>query len=73
MRLIPVESSMIEAIGYDAQARRLEVVFNTGRVYAYEGVPPEEYKALLAAPSKGSYMRSNIIGVYPDYPVVYRR
>jgi hypothetical protein len=72
-KLIPVESNMIQAVGYDPKARILEVVFNNGQTYSYEGVPPHVYKELMAADSKGQYMRSEIIGVYPDSPVSGRR
>jgi len=72
-KLITVESSMIHAVGYDAKARILEVVFNSGRTYCYEGVPPKVYKGLMAAESKGRYMRDEIIGVYSDYPLSSRR
>ena len=63
--LTVVESSMIHAVGYDEQTRKLEIVFNTGRIYCYEDVPREVYEGLMAAESKGSYMRSSIIDVYP--------
>lgn len=66
-KLVSVESSMIQAVGYDAKTRTLEVVFNSGQTYCYEDVPPKVYKGLLAADSKGRYMRAEIIGVYPDY------
>jgi len=66
--LIPVESSMVHAVGYDPQTRRLEVVFTSGRVYCYEDVPPEVFQGLLEAESKGHYMRAHVIDVYP-----YRR
>jgi len=72
-QLVPVESSMIQAVGYDPQTRVLEVVFTSGRTYCYEGVPPEIHQELMAADSKGQYMRAEIIGVYPDYPVARRR
>src|SRR4030095_9787270 len=66
-KLVPVESSMIQAVGYDPETRILEVVFNSGQTYCYEDVPPEVHQALMAADSKGQYMRAAIIGVYPDY------
>ncbi len=62
--LTVVESSMIHAVGYDEQTRRLEVVFNTGHIYCYEDVPRETFEGLLAADSKGSYMRSHVMDVY---------
>ena len=35
-KLVPVESSMIQAVGYDPETRILEVVFNSGQTYCYE-------------------------------------
>jgi len=67
MKLVPVESSMLVAVGYDAAAKELEVVFASGAVWRYGEVPRKVYRELLAAESKGSYMRSNVIGVYPEY------
>jgi hypothetical protein len=72
-QLVPVASSMIQAVGYDPQTQVLEVVFTSGRTYCYEGVPSDVHQALMAADSKGQYMRAAIIGVYPDYPVSRRR
>jgi len=62
-----VESSMIHAVGYDPETKTLEVVFNSGKVYCYEKVPPKVYEELMAAESKGQYMRGNIIDFYPYY------
>lgn len=64
MKLTVVESSMVHAIGYDSKTRTLEVVFNSGRTYVYEDVPPKIYKELMAAESKGQYMRAEIIDCY---------
>ena len=72
-KLVPVESSMIQAVGYDPKTHILEVVFNSGQTYCYEDVPPEVHQELMAAESKGRYMRAAIIGMYPDYPVSRRR
>jgi hypothetical protein len=71
--LIPVESSMVRAVSYDATARTLEVWFTSGRIYVYEGVPPAVYEGLLAAESKGQYMRAEIIDVYPYHQSTRRR
>ena len=67
MKLTTVESSMIHAVGYDRKSRTLEVIFNSGRTYCYEGVPASEYKGLMDAKSKGQYMRYNVIDIYPCY------
>lgn len=63
--LIGVDSSMISAAGYDPETSTLVVLFNNGKAYEYHGVPAEEYQGLMAAESKGSYMRDHIIDIYP--------
>jgi hypothetical protein len=73
MKLIEVESSMIQAVGYDPESKELEVLFDSGKTYRYTGVPQEEYEGLLKAESKGRYMRGYIIDVYPDYLVRGKR
>jgi hypothetical protein len=58
MQYTAVDSSMIDLIGYDEDTQILEVRFvNTGYTYEYEGVPKEEFEALMKTSSKGSYMR----------------
>lgn len=59
-----VESSQIAEIGYDPASQKLEIKFRSGGVYVYDGVPPEEYEALLAADSKGSHFGKNIRNSY---------
>ncbi|WP_394794972.1 KTSC domain-containing protein [Armatimonas sp.] len=73
MTLVTVDSSMLDAVGYDEEAQELEAVFASGKVYRYEGVPKEVYEELLASDSKGSFMHSAVIDCYPDYPVRTRR
>ena len=65
MQLNTVESSMLYAVGYNSKTHTLEVVFNSGGIYQYYDVPPDEYKGLMEAESKGRYMHECIIDVYP--------
>lgn len=65
MTLVTVDSTVIHAVGYDEETRRLEVVFNSGQVYCYIDVPREVYERLLTADSKGSYLQAYVIDVYP--------
>jgi hypothetical protein len=65
MELQFVESSMIQAFGYDEANETLLVIFNSGKTYQYSEVPPETYEGLLEADSKGSYMRNYVIDCYP--------
>ncbi len=65
MRLDPVESSMLAAVGYDPTLQALVVLFNSGRAYQYLNVPPETYQGLMEASSKGRYMLDRVIDFYP--------
>ncbi len=57
MRRIPVKSSSIASIGYDAGKKILEIEFRESReIYRYFDVPAEEYTAFLTADSKGTYL-----------------
>lgn len=64
MRMTFVESSLIQAVGYDAERRLLEVAFTSGRVYWYAEVPAETYEGLMAAESKGEYFLAHIRDVF---------
>lgn len=64
MQTIPVASSMISSVGYDPETQELEVTFNQGRSYTYEGVPQAEYDNLVSAQSVGKYFAANIKNVY---------
>ena len=57
-----VKSSSIESIGFDPEAKVLEIEFKTGRVYRYREVPFEEYLKIMNAPSHGKYLNKNIEG-----------
>jgi hypothetical protein len=67
MQLTTVESSMIHAVGYDEEARELEVVFNNGGIYRYQDVDRSVYENLLDADSEGRFMRANVIDMYAYY------
>ncbi len=65
MQLETVESSAIHAIGYDPGLRILEVIFNSGRIYQFTDVPPDQFTALREAESKGRYFSEHIRDTYP--------
>ena len=73
MKLQTVDSSMIHAVGYDAKTKSLEVVFNSGSTYVYEAVPRNVYKELMAAGSKGQYMRYAVIDCFDYHQLSSRR
>jgi hypothetical protein len=55
-----MSSTAIRNIVYDATARRLLVIFVTGRKYIYEDVPPQVHAAFRAASSKGQFFNAEI-------------
>ena len=60
MHRTPVTSSVIASLGYDPDAKILEVEFRTGRIYQYFPVPPSVHQALLNAESRGRYFNEQI-------------
>lgn len=65
MQLETINSQAIHAFGYDPEQRILEVIFNTGRIYQFLGVPAGEYARLCNARSKGQYFNARIRDAYP--------
>jgi len=63
--MIPVSSSNVASIGYDAATQTVYVQFTNNSLYAYKNVPEGEYQGLLNAPSVGSYLHRNYKNVYP--------
>jgi hypothetical protein len=55
-----VDSSNIEAIGYNAESRELHVQFKGGSVYIHEEFPPSLAAEFKASPSKGSFYHAHI-------------
>ena len=64
MKRTPVKSGNIAEIGHDSDTGTLEVLYKNGGLYRYAGVDADKHKALMAAPSLGSFMHANIKGVH---------
>lgn len=60
MDCTPVSSSNLRSIGYEPDASTLEIEFNHGGVYQYDGVPQEAFDSLMQAGSHGTYFNANI-------------
>jgi hypothetical protein len=60
MNMIPVRSSAISAVGYDAATRRMKIRFTQGWTYDFCNVPQHIFDGLLRAPSKGTYYNNHI-------------
>lgn len=62
--MIYVDSSNVEAIGYDSETGELHVQFLSGGYYIYHDVPAELFEELKRAPSIGSFLNREIKGVH---------
>lgn len=63
-RLVPVDSSVIAAVGYDDTQRALYVQFNTSGLYVFHDVPPAAHDAFMDAESKGRFFNAEIRTTY---------
>lgn len=64
VKMIQVNSSNIDSIGYDEQYEQVYVRFLNGSLYIYKGVPSYEFENFRDAPSLGSYLHRNFKNVY---------
>jgi hypothetical protein len=64
--MVPVQSSAMTAVGYDADGKTLRIRFIQDADYDYSGVPSEIYQGLLSAESKGRYYHQYIRDRYPS-------
>ena len=62
--MIYVDSSNVEAIGYDDETQDLHVQFLSGGYYIYHRVPRDVFDRLMSAPSKGSFLNREVKRVY---------
>jgi len=67
MKMIPVSSRAINAIGYSPETSMLKITFKQNKTYDYCSVPQSVFDNLLKSQSKGSYYNDNIRDKYPCY------
>lgn len=60
MQRLPVESTDLVSIGYDAKERVLEIEFKENRVYQYFDVAPDIYERFMRADSYGEFFFAHI-------------
>jgi len=65
MEWVPVESGVIRAVAYEAEARHLYIEFPSGDVYRYLFIYPGQYREFMAAESKGRYFAQHIRDKFP--------
>ena len=62
MNMIPVDSSNLEAVGYESGI--LYIAFHRRGTYCYYDVPVYVYRKLMRADSHGKYFHANTRNVY---------
>lgn len=60
VKMTPVNSSNISAIGYDHFSNTMHVEFQSGNRYAYFDVPPDVHLNFVNADSIGSHFAKHI-------------
>ncbi|WP_328265187.1 KTSC domain-containing protein [Pseudomonas bubulae] len=55
MEMKQVNSSAINAVGYDPATRRMKITFKQGHTYDFCGVPADIHSGLMNSGSKGVY------------------
>ncbi|MDR3436388.1 KTSC domain-containing protein [Telmatospirillum sp.] len=59
-RMYDVESSNLQAVGYDPANETLQVSFKHGGLYGYKGVPPVLVTEMLFSESVGKFFDARI-------------
>ena len=72
MKRLPVDSSAIRSVGYDAKSQILEIEFTNGSVYDYYDVPHEIYQEFCEADSMGAFVNFRIKPNF-QYSEIYKR
>jgi hypothetical protein len=58
-------SRVIRSFEYDADRQALSILFQSGRHYIYQDVPPSTFEAMKAAFSKGEFFNSHVRDRFP--------
>ena len=65
MDRLPVASTNLVSVGYDANTQTLEVEFQGGSIYQYYNVEAGVFEQFMQAPSKGQFLNAYIKNAYP--------
>ena len=63
--LIP-RSSNIAQVDYDSDAQQMDITFQDGRAWRYNGVPQSVWLGMQNTTSKGSYFYRQVRGRYSE-------
>ena len=64
VKMLPVKSSNVEAVGYDPAARVMHVQFRGGAVYHHADVSAADHARFMASGSKGKHYHAQVKGKY---------
>ena len=64
IRMTPVESTNIKAVGYDRELSELHVEFKSGGYYIYSKVPELVHGNMMAADSVGGFLNKHLKNNY---------
>lgn len=65
MQMIPINSSAINAVGYDAETKQMVIRFRDNPLgYTFYNVPFQVFNEFMASPSRGRYYHEYIEGRY---------
>lgn len=62
LKRVPVSSSQIASVGYDAPNKKLHVEFHSGKVAEYDDIDRVKADALMASESKGKFFHAHVRG-----------
>lgn len=62
MNPVPVESTTLTMVAYDADHQILQLEFRDRRAYRYFEVPVDVYQSLIGASSKGAFFNRHVRG-----------
>ncbi|PMB52010.1 KTSC domain-containing protein [Fischerella thermalis CCMEE 5201] len=62
--MLPMNSSMANAIGYDSNTNILQIEFHNGAVYQYSDIDQDTWQDLHQADSVGKFFNENVRGKY---------
>lgn len=66
--MVFVQSSNIDAIGYDPDLAELHVRFKQSQdTYVYQNVPPDVHERMMLSTSKGQFLAREVKDVYSFY------
>jgi hypothetical protein len=64
VKMTPVQSSNLSAIGYDDDKKEMHVQFKNGQTYVYAGVEPHHHRGLVGAESVGRHFAQHVTGKF---------